>query len=70
MRHRPAQLGRGVRWICRTPDQDALGFEPATGKGPDGVISLAGRESFYCEIEVGRLGANEVQLDEKLAAVG
>ena len=69
VRHRPAQLGRGVRWICRTPDQDAIGFEPSSGKGANGVITLAGRESFYCEIEVGRLEAEEVEMEEKLAAV-
>ncbi|MEZ4629965.1 MAG: DUF4432 family protein [Deinococcales bacterium] len=31
--HRPAQLDVGVRWICRTPDQDALGLVlPATAE--------------------------------------
>jgi len=30
VRHRPDQLNYGVRWICRTADQQALGFEPAT----------------------------------------
>jgi hypothetical protein len=52
------------------PAAEALGFEPASRKGAEGVITLAGRESFYCEIEVGRLEANEAQLEEKLAAVG
>ncbi|MCA2003045.1 MAG: DUF4432 family protein, partial [Chloroflexi bacterium] len=28
LRHRPEQLNRGVRWICRTADQQALGMEP------------------------------------------
>ena len=36
MRHRPEQLDHGVRWICRTPDQDALGIaDPATAE-PEG----------------------------------
>jgi len=34
--HRPDQLGHGIRWICRTPDQDALGLcLPATAE-PEG----------------------------------
>lgn len=34
--HRPEQLDKGVRWICRTPDQDALGMVlPATAE-PEG----------------------------------
>jgi len=32
-------------------------------------MPLAGRETFYCEIEAGRLNAGEAQLKEKLAAV-
>jgi len=36
IRHRPEQFDRGVRWICRTPDQDALGMlMPATAE-PEG----------------------------------
>jgi hypothetical protein len=34
--HRPQQLNKGVRWICRTPDQDAIGIVlPATAE-PEG----------------------------------
>ena len=32
VRHRPQQLPYGIRWICRTPDQDALGFEAGTAE--------------------------------------
>ena len=33
IRHRLSQLDSGVRWICRTPDQDALGIIlPATAE--------------------------------------
>ena len=33
MRYRPAQCGQCVRWICRTPDQDAIGIAfPATSE--------------------------------------
>ena len=39
VRHRPDQLDVGVRWICRTPDQDALGFVlPATAE-PEGYLA-------------------------------
>ena len=63
VRHHPAQLSKGNRWICRTADQDALGFEPATAevdgytsekaKGNLQVIQPHGE--FYCEIEIGVL---------------
>ena len=37
--HRPDQLDHGVRWICRTPDQDALGLLlPATAE-PEGYTA-------------------------------
>jgi hypothetical protein len=63
VRHRPDQLDHGVRWICRTPDQDALGFEPSTGE-VDGfnaelkkgnVRSLAPGQSFHCDMQAGSL---------------
>ena len=39
VRHRPEQLDKGVRWICRTPDQDALGLVlPATAE-PEGYTA-------------------------------
>ena len=54
IRHRPDQLDTGVRWICRTPDQDALGIVlPATAE-PEGytaekakgnIKSIAGRRN-------------------------
>ncbi len=37
VRHQPAQLEKGVRWICRTADKDALGMIlPATAE-PEGI---------------------------------
>jgi len=37
--HRPDQLNHGVRWISRTPDQDALGIVlPATAE-PEGYLA-------------------------------
>lgn len=68
IRHKPAQLEKGVRWICRTPDQDALGMVlPATAepegyhaekaKGNIKVIEAGG--SYTCEMEAGVLSAEE-----------
>ncbi|MEX1021444.1 MAG: DUF4432 family protein [Litorilinea sp.] len=66
--HRPAQLDTGVRWICRTPDQDALGIVlPATAE-PEGYIAekakgnikiLEAGATFTCEMEAGALSADE-----------
>lgn len=66
--HKPAQLDKGVRWICRTPDQDALGMVlPATAE-PEGyhaekakgnIKVLTAGASFTCELEAGVLNTAE-----------
>ncbi len=71
MRHKPAQLDKGVRWICRTPDQDALGMVlPATAE-PEGyhaekakgnIKTIAAGESYTCEMEAGVLSTEEATL--------
>jgi len=81
IRHRPSQLDKGVRWIYRSPDQDALGiFLPATAE-PEGYAAekakgnikvLGAGESFKCEIEAGVLdpaaaGALSAHIEEVLA---
>jgi hypothetical protein len=64
--HRPDQLDKGVRWICRTPDQDAIGIIlPATAgaegyttekaKGNIKVIPAGG--SYTCNMEAGVMDA-------------
>ncbi len=68
--HRPGQLDHGVRWISRTPDQDALGLIlPATAE-PEGytaekakgnVKTLAGGAEWRCDMELGALTAAETQ---------
>lgn len=68
--HRPGQLDHGVRWISRTPDQDALGLIlPATAE-PEGytaekakgnVKTLAGGAEWRCDMELGALTAAEAQ---------
>lgn len=77
VRHRPAQLDKGVRWICRTGDQDALGMvEPATAE-PEGYLAekAKGRIKivppggvWQCQIEMGALAADEVQQAEAAIA--
>ncbi|RLT34040.1 MAG: DUF4432 family protein [Chloroflexi bacterium] len=68
IRHRPEQLPVGVRWICRTPDQDAAGINlPATAE-PEGytaekakgyVKELAGGAQWRCDYVMGALGKDE-----------
>jgi hypothetical protein len=74
VRHRPAELDKGIRWICRTPDQDALGMiEPATAE-PEGysaekakgnVKVLPPGGTFHCDIEMGALSPEEAKAIEK-----
>jgi hypothetical protein len=69
IRHKPAQLPKGVRWISRTADQDALGLVlPATAE-PEGfraeeakgnVQQLAAKSKFYLEMEMGYLFPDRV----------
>ena len=64
IRHKPSQLRKGVRWISRTPDQDAIGLVlPATAE-PEGFLAeeakgnvqqLGPKERFYLEMEMGYL---------------
>jgi hypothetical protein len=66
--HRPDQLRHGVRWISRTPDQDALGMVlPATAE-PEGytaekakghILSLPGGATWRCDLEMGALTPTE-----------
>ena len=47
VRHRPAQLDKGIRWICRTVDQDALGLVlPATAE-PEGYLAEKAKDSGH-----------------------
>jgi hypothetical protein len=69
--HKPAQLDKGVRWICRTVDQDALGIVlPATAE-PEGytaekakgnIKTIPAGGSYTCEMEAGVLGADEAAI--------
>jgi hypothetical protein len=67
--HRPEQLPRATRWLCRTPDQDALALvEPGTAE-PEGYLAekakgnlkiLPPKGKFFCQIRAGSLAAEEV----------
>lgn len=70
VRHHPAQLDHANRWICRTPDQDALGLVlPATAE-PEGYSAekakgnikvLGPKAVFAVNFEVGALTAAEAR---------
>jgi hypothetical protein len=72
MRHRPEQLNHGVRWICRTADQEALGMEPSTAevegfsaeKAKGNVCSLPGGATFTSGLEIGVLTPDETRCEE------
>ncbi len=76
IRHKPAQLPKGVRWICRTPDQDALGLLlPATAE-PEGysaekakgnLKTLGPKERIEFTYELGSLSPAETA--EKAALI-
>ena len=74
IRHRPAQVDKGVRWICRTPDQDALGMVlPATAesegfsaeKAKGYIKTLDGGATFVCELEMGVLDQRTAVMPQK-----
>jgi hypothetical protein len=74
IRHRPDQLDKGVRWISRTADQDALGIVlPATAE-PEGYLAekakgnikmLPPKGEFHFELEMGMLAPAEAKRMEK-----
>jgi hypothetical protein len=79
IRHRPDQLDKGVRWISRTADQEALGIVlPATAE-PEGYLAekakgnikiLPAKGEFHFELEMGTLAPAEAKrLEEKIAHI-
>jgi len=73
VRHRPDLLDKGVRWICRTPDQDALGLVlPATAE-PEGysaekakgnVKVIPAQSQVHFEMDIGTLSPEKAQAVE------
>jgi hypothetical protein len=78
VRHRPAQLDKAIRWMCRTADQDALGVEPSTSEG-DGYLAekakgtvkvLPPHGEFHCDVEIGTLTPAEArQVEETIERI-
>ena len=73
LQHRVAELDKGVRWMCRTPDQDALGlFLPATAehqgyiaeKEKGNIKLLAAGASVEFSLEAGLLNPDEAKMME------
>jgi hypothetical protein len=74
VRHRPDQLDKGIRWISRTADQDALGLLlPATAE-PEGYTAektkgnlqiIPPKGTFRCDLEIGTLAPEAAQRMEK-----
>jgi hypothetical protein len=64
--HQPAELKVGVRWICRTPDQDALGMILPATAGPGGyaaekakgnIIAVPAKGTWRFALTMGALNA-------------
>jgi len=79
VRHRPDQLDTGIRWISRTPDQDALGIViPATAE-PEGYLTekakgnikvLPAKDKFQCDFEIGTLTPVQTeQMADKISRI-
>lgn len=73
VRHKPEQLSHGVRWICRTANQEALGFEAATAevegysaeKAKGNVRILPAGGIFYAEYQMGLLNADQAEAERR-----
>jgi hypothetical protein len=79
IRYRPTQLDKGIRWICRTPDQDALGMllpgtaEPegySAEKAKGNIKILPAKNVFNFDLEMGTLSVKEArQIEEKISQI-
>ena len=77
--HQPQQLDKGVRWICRTPDQEALGFIlPATAesegyhaeKAKGNLKTIPAGAAWSCEMLVGALPPSEArEVETKILSI-
>jgi hypothetical protein len=68
LRHRPDQCSQCVRWVCRTPDQDAMGVAFPSTSGVEGytaekqkglVVNLDGGKSWRVDMRLGALAKSE-----------
>jgi galactose mutarotase-like enzyme len=74
MRYQPAQCGQCCRWICRTPDQDAIGIafpctsevEGYTAEKKKGLYAVVdGGKSWRVDMRMGALSAAETEAVER-----
>lgn len=78
VRHRPSELPRATRWICRTADQDALAIAEVGTSEPEGytrekekgnIKVLGPGERFRASFDVGVLAPAEAKaVEEKVRA--
>ena len=70
MRYQPAEARHCIRWICRTPEQDAIGMAfPSTSevegytaeKAKGNVVSLGGGQTWAITMRLGALTATETE---------
>jgi hypothetical protein len=77
--HRPSELDKGVRWICRTPDQDALGMVLPSTAEPEGYTAekakgnvkvLGAGETYHCSMIAGVLTVEEArEMERKIESI-
>ena len=77
--HRPSQLDQALRWIARTPDQDALGLVLPANTGNGGFLAekaagniqkLAAGKTARFDLRVGLLSPEEVKrMNGKIKAI-
>ncbi len=74
IKHKPKQLDHGVRWICRTADQDALGMIEAATAEPEGYTAekakgnikiVKPKSTWRCEMEMGVIDKKDAAKVEK-----
>ena len=70
IRHRPAELDKGIRWISRTADQQALGIVLPSTAEPEGYLAEKAKGNikilpalgvFRCTLEMGALTPAEAE---------
>jgi hypothetical protein len=79
IRHRPAELDKGIRWISRTADQQALGIVLPSTAEPEGYLVekakgnikvLPAQGVFRCTLEMGALTPAEAErMAERIAQI-
>ena len=80
VRHKPAELPYGVRWISRTEDEDAMGMVlPATAEHKGRLYCQRNNEQSYLKrgesvtyhMRTGLLSAEEAEeMDKKIKSMG